>query len=190
MTIYFTSDLHLGHEEIFDFVQRPWGSIADHDAGIIDGINATVGPDDELYILGDVTLRTHAEDVNSYLDAIACKNRYLVIGNHDDAEALFTPGAFVECGYYKELFIDGRMVCLSHYPMLEWNKSMQHYDYGYPNASVMLHGHVHSVSQTINDDNVRAGIWRYDVGIDANDYRPVSFEQICAFIAERDPNFT
>lgn len=189
MTVYFTSDLHLGDETIFGFVQRPWKGIEEHDAGIIDNINTTVRADDELYILGDFTLHTRAEDVRPYLDAIACKNRYLVLGNHDGADALFEPDAFVECCYYKELVIDGRLVCLSHYPMLEWNKSMQHYDYGYPNASVMLHGHVHSVAQASNSDNARAGIWRYDVGVDANGYRPVSFERIRAFIAERDSNF-
>ena len=190
MTVYFASDLHLGHTAILAFAQRPWGSIEEHDAAIIENINATVGRNDRLYILGDFTMRLQTRDVQPYLDAIRCRNRWLVVGNHDKAGALFKPGAFVETCHYKELRLGGRLVCLSHYPMLEWNMSMQHHGIDRSRASVMLHGHIHSCTRATNGDNARAGVWRYDVGVDANGYRPVSAEQIFAFIAERDPSFT
>ena len=189
LTIYFTSDLHLGHTDILAFAQRPWKTIEEHDAAIIGNINSTVGKNDRLYILGDFTMRFHTADVQFYLDAIDCKNRWLIIGNHDKAGALFAPGAFVECCDYKELAIDGRLVCLSHYPMLDWNRACVHHGVRPADASIMLHGHIHSCTLATNGDNAREGIWRYDVGVDANFYRPVSYEQISDFISARDPNF-
>lgn len=190
MTIYFTSDLHLGHDDVLAFAQRPWGSIEEHDVAIIDNINDTVGDGDALYILGDFTFCMDDDVVQSYLDAIACKNRWLIVGNHDNAEALYEPGAFVEACHYKELDIEGCLCCLSHRPLEDWNTSRQRLgDEGGIWGSIMLHGHIHSCTQATNGDNARAGIWRYDVGVDANRYRPVSFEAICDFIAARDPNF-
>lgn len=45
----------------------------------------------------------------------------------------------------------------------------------------MLHGHIHSRGQEVNAANARAGILRYDVGVDANGYCPVSIEKVLGF---------
>ena len=74
----------------------------------------------------------------------------------------------------------------SHYPMLDWNMAAVHHGIDRSKASFMLHGHIHSRAGLDNDANARAGIWRYDVGVDANSYRPVSFEEIADFIAAKD----
>ena len=81
---------------------------------------------------------------------------------------------------------------LSHYPMLDGN-CMYH-------GSYMLHGHIHSLPNDgaekflgplfdthehghigYNDWNLFHGIRRYDVGVDANGYAPVSWADIEAF---------
>ena len=79
---------------------------------------------------------------------------------------------------------------ICHYPMLEWNAA--HY------GSVHLHGHIHSTGE-YNAENLRkkladrfpAGhapkhadlnLRIYDVGVDANGFRPVSLAQIAALM--------
>lgn len=187
MTVYFTSDLHLGHTAVLAFAQRPWATIEEHDAAIIDNINATVGHNDELYILGDFTFRFMNDDVKPYLDAIRCHNRWLVLGNHDKAGYLRKPGAFKGVAPYMELREQGRLCVLSHYPMLDWNLAPVHHGVDLAKSSYMLHGHIHSQGRGYNGDCAREGIWRYDVGVDANGYKPVSFEEIDEFIKERSP---
>lgn len=54
-----------------------------HDAAVIAHINDTVGDDDELWILGDVSFRCTAEHTMRRLRAIDCRHLHMVIGNHD-----------------------------------------------------------------------------------------------------------
>jgi calcineurin-like phosphoesterase family protein len=186
MTIYLTSDLHLGEQKVMVRWQRPWTRIEDHDAALIAGVNERVGEGDTLYILGDFSGIADEARVRAWLDAIVCKNRYLIRGNHDDAQTLFEPGAFVETGYYREISADGHRFCLSHYPMLDWNKGNAYYATHDAGAmAFMLHGHIHSRGRESNLANARAGILRYDVGVDANGYRPVSIGEILAFFTDR-----
>jgi calcineurin-like phosphoesterase family protein len=49
----------------------------------------------------------------------------------------------------------------------------------------MLHGHIHS-DMSYNISNREAGIKRYDVGVDANDYMPVSIKQIEDFLNSKE----
>ena len=49
----------------------------------------------------------------------------------------------------------------------------------------MLHGHIHS-DGSYNLSNREAGIKRYDVGVDANKYLPVSIKQIEEFMNYHD----
>ena len=46
-----------------------------------------------------------------------------------------------------------------------------------------LHGHVHSSGTVYNELNRRQGLMRYDVGVDANGYTPVSLDEIRAWFA-------
>ena len=48
---------------------------------------------------------------------------------------------------------------------------------------MMLHGHIHSRGSDYNELNRMQGIYRYDVGMDANGLRPVSIEEIDAWFA-------
>lgn len=142
--IYLTADLHLGHTGIFGLSPRPFSCIEEHDEALIGSLNAAVGPKDTLYVLGDFTMRTRAEDVLAYASRIRCRNKVLVRGNHDQARVL--ADAFSEVLDYKEIRFDRRLVCMSHYPMLDWNRCTK--DYPPPpgkKGSVMAHGHIHSV---------------------------------------------
>mgnify|MGYP000509027027 CR=1 FL=1 len=54
--------------------------------------------------------------------------------------------------------------------MADW-QSMSH-------ESIHLHGHIHSEGSLYNEMNRMQGLYRYDVGVDANGYSPVSMEEI------------
>ena len=52
---YFISDLHVGHINCLAFDNRPFINIDEHDAYLIKNWNETVGIDDDVYILGDIS---------------------------------------------------------------------------------------------------------------------------------------
>lgn len=56
MEIYFTSDLHLGHDNIIRFCNRPFSSVEEMNDRIIQNYNSIVHKNDLVYILGDFNL--------------------------------------------------------------------------------------------------------------------------------------
>ena len=60
---YFTSDLHIGHDKSFIWQARGFNSIEEHDTQILLRWNATVSPEDTVYILGDLAMRGTQEDL-------------------------------------------------------------------------------------------------------------------------------
>lgn len=55
--IYFTSDLHFFHENAIQFGRRPYRNRQEMNEGLITNWNQAVGQDDEVYILGDLTMK-------------------------------------------------------------------------------------------------------------------------------------
>ena len=56
--------------------------ITRHENTIIGNINETVGRDDELWILGDLSYRCTVEHTLDCLRRINCRHLHLIIGNH------------------------------------------------------------------------------------------------------------
>ena len=52
--IFFTSDLHFGHENVLRFDNRPFQTIEEMDEELIRRWNAKVGKGDLVYVLGDL----------------------------------------------------------------------------------------------------------------------------------------
>ena len=79
--IYLTSDLHLCHDKDFCYTPRGFSCIEDMNAAIIANWNATVFPDDDVYVLGDLVLT----DVEEGIRLLSKLNGYIHIirGNHD-----------------------------------------------------------------------------------------------------------
>ena len=172
--LWFTSDLHLGHENIIRFTGRPWATAAEMNEALIDNINACVKPGDTLYILGDVSFRAGFKNVAETVGRIACRHVRLIRGNHDGDVP--EEGFFEAVRDYEEVKYHGRKLCLMHYPLLTWN--------GIYYGSIHLHGHIHSQGDEYNRRNLAQGYLRYDVGVDANGYRPVSFTEIEKFFKD------
>lgn len=173
--IYFTSDLHFYHENIIRICDRPFGSVEEMNEALIDNWNSTVMENDEVYILGDVTLKG-AEDAMTVLRRLNGR-KYLVRGNHDlyTFKQGFDKSIFEwSRDYYLLNFRKMRFV-LFHYPIDDWN--FMYY------GAYHLHGHQHNKPE-YNLGNLAKGIRKYDVGVEANSFKPVSIEDILEFFKD------
>lgn len=140
---------------------------------IIKNWNNIVTDEDEVYILGDISLSNSVVGVEKFVVQLKGK-KHLIVGNHDNGwlKKYKRDGySFLESIQdYKELKIGGEFFCMMHYPILDWN--------GKHNGAFMLHGHCHNNS-SYNDNNVVHQARIYDVGMDANNYTPISLQDIC-----------
>lgn len=173
--IYFTADLHLGHSNVIQYENRPFQTAAEMDEALIQNWNRKVSPKDDIYILGDFTLKG-PEKANGFLERLQGR-KYLICGNHDGYadRASFRKELFLWVRDYYELMYRGRWFILCHYPLLSWN--------GMWRGAFHLHGHQHNHSG-YNEYNRKMGIARLDVGVDAQDMAPVSAEELLAFWEE------
>lgn len=81
---WFISDLHLGHEKVYQ--GRGFPTIEDHDNTIINNINLRVKPEDTLFILGDVCVAGPKKiEVLQRMREITCR-KVLIAGNHDPGD--------------------------------------------------------------------------------------------------------
>ncbi len=163
--IYFTSDTHFGHNKLIEQDFRNFKNVEEMDRILISNWNKTVNKNDEIYILGDFTLKKDEDYISNILDKLNGK-KYLIKGNHDYfIKNKDLANKFIWVKDYYELKHNKKKFILSHYPFEEWNGSRT-------NSSYHLHGHTHSLI------NINNSIKKYDVGVDCNNYTPISIEEI------------
>ena len=160
MAIFFTSDTHFGDWRALAIDKRPFATLAAHDETLVAQWNETVGPDDEVWHLGDFALGPKPERIVELLDGLN-GNKHLIIGNNDASATIEAPG-WVDVGHYAELVIDGTLLILFHYPLRTWNKMGR--------GAIDLHGHSHGRLKPLTR--------QYDVGVDVWPHRPVKLDQI------------
>ena len=77
---YYTSDLHLGHENILK--QRTmFSTVEEMNTFLIEKWNKKIKKNDEVYIVGDFSYRSKTP-VQEYLQMLN-GSKHLIIGNHD-----------------------------------------------------------------------------------------------------------
>ncbi len=196
MRVWFTSDLHLGHGNIIKFCGRPFmtpeeeaevsrdprgklrlsaETVQRHDEGLIEAINERVDRNDILWILGDFCLGGITE-ATAYRDRVNCRHVHLVWGNHDRHAVASLFSTTRDQGL---ISVEGQKIFLNHYPMRSWDASFP--------GSWLLYGHVHG--NLIYVDRNNDWMLTREVGVDANEYRPVSFEEIAAYMEPRIVRF-
>jgi len=158
--IYFTSDTHFGDARRIRIDHRPFASIAEHDAALVQRWNEVVGDDDDIYHLGDVTAFADAARVGALIASLKGR-KHLIIGNNDGPATLADQG-WASVQPYIELMLEERRVILCHYAFRTWRDMSK--------GSIDLHGHSHG--------RLKEGLRQYDVGVDVFDYRPVTFATI------------
>jgi calcineurin-like phosphoesterase family protein len=122
---------------------------------LVERWNLVVGPDDEVWHLGDFA---NGPDALRIAELVAALNgrKHLVVGNNDGRATLEAPG-WASLQHYAEVSVDGRRLVLCHYPLRTWN--------GIGRGAVNLHGHSHGKLKPMTR--------QYDVGVDLWDFRPV-----------------
>lgn len=172
--IYFTSDQHFFHQKVIRMNDRPFKNSEEMDRVIVDNWNDIVDANDEVYILGDVTIKG-GKKTHEILSKLKGK-KYLIKGNHDHfMKNTNFDDIFIWTKDYAEIEYNNEIFILCHYPMLEWNQFFR--------GSFHVHGHQHN-KMNYNELCRKNNLRRYDVGVDANDFKPVSAEGIIEFFRD------
>lgn len=175
--LWFTSDTHFGHENIIRFCGRPFANVEEMDEELIRRWNETVPEDGIVFHLGDFA-NGGSKLWNDILFQLKGR-KHLILGNHDMKPIrqgymchfeLVTQQMTIQVG--------GQTIILNHYPFLCYGGA-------YRNVW-QLFGHVHSgpFSHTGLDHSRLNMLFplQYDVGVDNNDFRPISFADVKAKI--------
>ena len=171
--IWFSSDLHLGHNRSFIYAPRGFNSIEEMNEAIIERWNSVVGADDDVYVLGDLMLG----DNEKGLDCIERLNGklHIVLGNHDTnvremkyryfARNVVEVAPAIRLKYHKYHFF------LTHFPCMAGNLERE----SLTQTTCNLFGHTHSKQKFYNDIP-----FMYNVAVDAHDCYPVEIEDVIA----------
>lgn len=187
--IFFTSDQHFGHEGIIKFANRPYNSVDEMDKDLIYKWNETVSADGLTFVLGDIGFcdKNRIMDIYSQLNG----RKILIRGNHDSnykdkiLDSLFDEIHSILYTRIRDVITSKYLyMSLCHYPMLDWQGSFK--------GSWQLFGHLHT-RDLVEFDTLRTKLFasQYDVGVDNNNYRPISFDEVKQIIQSQteDPSF-
>jgi calcineurin-like phosphoesterase family protein len=159
---FFTSDWHIGHANIIKFCNRPFRDVREMEQELIERHNSVVTDNDIVIHAGDFAFR-NTTSVDKYQAKLNGNNIFLK-GSHDKWNK---HGA-----YLWEGMIEDHYVVVCHYAMLSWPRS--HY------GSWQLFGHSHGNQKGHNVQK------QYDIGVDSNNYYPVSFDYLKVYFGQRD----
>lgn len=141
--------------------------------------NEVVGADDIVFHLGDFCLGDSAK-WNRLLDRLNGKI-CLILGNHDLRNFRKSyADRFESVAMQMNIEVDNQKICLNHYPFLCYDGS---YD-----GVWQLFGHVHINRNNTGNDATRLKMLfptQYDVGVDNNNFTPVSFAQVKEIIEKQ-----
>jgi len=167
MPTFFTADPHFGHINIIEYCHRPFANVQEMDEALIKNWNNVVGQYDTVYILGDFSFRS--KNIGEYAPRLGGK-KLLIPGNHDDGNLGELAKYMTVLPPLVEEHIGGHRITLCHYAMRTWNGSHR--------GTWHLHGHSHG-------GLLETGL-ATDVGVDAHNYTPISFERVSEILSSRE----
>ena len=195
MATFFTSDLHFGHVNILKYGRGDaFGDLDNMRETIIANINSMVGPDDTLYILGDVVMGQRAEN----LPHVGRLNgtRRLILGNHDYPHpcnpdkvrnrhtATYAPH-FDSMAMSQHLFVGDRLTLLTHFPAsLDHTDEVRYADYRPVTDLPVLHGHLHCDDIVVEPNHVHVGIDADYTAYGIPRYHPIPLETVAQVLEE------
>jgi len=168
MTWFFTADEHYGHERIIDYCDRPFTTVAEMNAWLINSHNMCVGPGDVTVHCGDFGFFrswAEAQEVIQQLNG----SHIFIKGSHDRWLPKNHPMM-----WRKTLLLPSSnervLVTACHYAMRTWERA--HY------GSWQVYGHSHG--------NLPPHGKQWDVGVDNNGFEPVSLGDLEHIMARLD----
>ena len=179
--IFFTSDTHFGHSNIIKFCDRPFKDVEEMDYKLIEAWNKKVPADGLVFHLGDFAWGGYEfwKKIREQLNG----DIILIKGNHDQKNMSTTAEQelFKHVTWQMLIEVEGRKLWLNHFPFLCYAGV-----YREPKKLVYsLYGHVHSGPGKQGQDIprlVHTYPMQYDVGVDNNNYEPISWEELNAKI--------
>ena len=165
---FFTSDTHFNHANIIKYSHRPFSSLDEMNETLIANWNKVIKPTDTVYFLGDFAFHRH-----EYFVKRLNGHKILIIGSHDkELKPLYRPWAFEMASPMMEINIKGQHVTLCHYCMRRWPRSHH--------GAWHLYAHSHGELGPIGKS--------WDVGVDNNQYIPLSWDSIVDRMDTRPDN--
>ena len=169
--LFFTSDLHLGHENIIGFCNRPFKSVYHMNTSLIRNWNQRVKPVDEVIFLGDFCFRNTAGGktgeggqtlAKEYLEQLNGHITF-VRGNHDNNNSLNTKieSLVLNAGGFNIFCTHRPIDVVLDYPLC-------------------LVGHVHDLWKSKQLVEKGDSTWMINGGVDVWKYRPVSLAEVLA----------
>ncbi|MDD6621622.1 MAG: metallophosphoesterase [Bacteroidales bacterium] len=171
--IWFTSDTHFFNTKVIEYSHRPFASVEEMNEELIARWNSVVHRDGIVFHLGDFCFG-NLDKWNYLLDRLKGKI-FLVLGNHDVRHINEDIVSRFECvAIQMRIHVNGQKIYLNHFPFLSYS--------GDNHGTWQLHGHIHTNMQDSNIiDKQRLSMLlpcQYDVGVDNNNFTPVSFRQV------------
>lgn len=177
--VFFTSDLHFNHEGVIGYCRRPFSNVEEMNETLIKNWNDTVKDTSTIFCLGDFAWgkidmwRPIVERLKGHI--------ILIKGNHDFKQ-LKSQAQFDELFEHSllqiNIEIEKRKIILNHYPLLCYAGIYREKK----DLVYNLHGHIHTMKNSIGKDFERyttlAYPTQYDVGVDMNGYKPISWKQV------------
>lgn len=192
--IFFSSDLHFGHERVLQFDNRPFQSVEEMDTELVRRWNAKVGKGDLVYVLGDLIWKSRNNDAEAIIKRL--NGQILLIkGNHDrflhNSKAKMALAGIKDYDDIAVTLEDGtsRRCILSHYFIPMYN--------GHRHQAIHLHGHSHftdeadveiDIAEKLNSLGFRNEI--YNVGCMYWNYEPVTLDEILRSEKKRRPKYS
>lgn len=168
---FFTADQHYGHANIIRFCSRPFSSVQEMDETLILNHNKVVSKGDLVIHGGDFSLHSKREFVQKkYISRLNGEHIFLE-GSHDK----WLKGSISRQIFLLKVKEINQLIVVCHYALHVWPKS--HFNswhlYGHSHGRLTLHGKSH------------------DIGVDSNNFTPLSLEQIVEIMALKpnNPNY-
>lgn len=190
--VFFTSDTHWNHAKIMEYCSRPFKTVEEMNETMIKNWNDCVSQEDYIFHLGDFAYGGSAV----WLNVLPRLNghKYLIVGNHDRQNWRKNYGDWFDyVSYQMFIAVEDKKILLSHLPYLCFPHS-----YKGSESYWNLHGHVHSGKyrqpESMDPDIERITKLcfptQYDVGVDNNDFKPVSFYEVKDIIEKKQKKET
>lgn len=169
--IWFTSDDHFSHTNIITYCKRPFSNIDHMNEILIKRWNERVKNDDTIYVVGDFILSNNRENVLDITHRLH-GNIILIPGDHD-ASSYGVSHINIAKPIMELRFSNVPPITLCHWCMRVFPKS--HYNAWH------LFGHSHG--QLPSEGKT------HDVGVDNNNFRPISLDEIVELMKYKPDNF-
>jgi len=175
---------HFYHENIIKYCSRPFQNASDMNDILIANWNSVVKKDDDVIIAGDFIHSGNLENIQSIIKRLN-GDLWLVYGNHclqskferPIVQEMFSNRCYdaMDFEVTDHEIEDGKLKFhISHYPCEYWTRGAIH-----------LHGHIHSGPKSTSSEILNLKPLRYDIGVDNNNFYPVSYEQVKVIITKQ-----